>query len=350
MRSKTPAPRGRLWNLAGVLSLAFCIVRPAPAHTSIEGHVRDAAGDPIAGAWVYAYDERHNIIYGLSKEDGRYDLTVRPGGPWTVAALAPGYVTGFGTVANVIADKHNDGPEFKLQTAPPFRIVKTAVPIPLASGIDAPAFADAPEIRIDQPYHVVLGLDRPDAWKGPQIVSGRFKVKWDENALYYAGEAVWASPGLNSHIDAQLWNGNAIEFYIQTAPFDRNRKQYHPDQNWHLIVGAGPTPAWWLSGTINARPKVDLTQHLSAMPRPGGNGLLIRLNVPWAMLLRSTGAGTMPPTPGSLGAIGIAINAADPASPANDTRRLFQLSWPMSHTNDTDPSYLQPAIFAGETQ
>jgi hypothetical protein len=65
------------------------------------------------------------------------------------------------------------------------------------------------------------------------------------------------------------------------------------------------------------------------------------------MLPRGSGGGTMPPAIDSLGAIGIAINAADPASDPANTQRQLQLSWPMSDTNYTDPSYLQPAFFSG---
>jgi hypothetical protein len=320
---------------------------PAVAHTAIQGHVMDASGNPVGGAWVYAYDSKNNIIYGLSDDGGFYDLTVLPGGPWSVTALAPGFRNGTGVVANALADTHNHGPEFKLEAAPPFRIRWAAAPIPLSAGIDAPEFADAAEIRIDQPYHVVVGLERRDAWKGPQMVSGRFKVMWDDRALYYAGDVIWAAPGLNSHTDAEVWNGNGVDFFIQTAPFDRNRTEYHPDQNWHLALGAGVTPSWYLFGAVNARPSLPLEPQFSWMARPGGNGILFRLNVPWSMLPRSGGAGTMPPAVDSLGALGIAINAADPGSDPANTQRQLQLAWPMSDTNYTDPSYLQPAIFAG---
>jgi hypothetical protein len=308
----------------------------------------DAAGDPIAGAWVYAHGFKNNIIYGTTDAAGLYDLTVLPGGPWSVTALVPGYKTTSDQLANAVVDTHNHGPEFKLEAAPPFALVKAGAPIPLSAGIDAPEFADAPEIRIDQPYNVVIGLDKPDAWPGPQAVSGRFRVKWDETALYYAGEVVWAAPGLNSHSDAEVWNGNSVELYIQTAPFDRARTEYQPDQNWHLVLGAGQTPSWWLFGAVNARPKPALEQNLAVTPRADGKGSFFRLNVPWSMLLRSSGVGTMPPSPESPGAIGIAINAADPASDRANTARQFQLSWPMSDTNYTDPSYLQPAIFTAK--
>jgi hypothetical protein len=73
--------------------------------------------------------------------------------------------------------------------------------------------------------------------------------------------------------------------------------------------------------------------------------MFFRLNVPWSMLLRASGQGTMPPADESLGAIGIAINAADPASDRASTLRKLQLSWPMSDTNYVDPSNLQPAVF-----
>lgn len=328
------------------LLVALVSAGPALAHTALQGHVKAAAGNPVAGAWVYAYDSQPRIIYGLTDEAGFYDLTVFPGGPWTVTALAPGFKNGTGVLANAVADTHNHGPEIQIEAAAPFRIAKATAPIPLSAGIDAPEFADAPEIRIDQPYHVVLGLDKPDAWKGPDAVSGRFKTKWDETGLYVAGEVIWAAPGLNSHTGAEIWNGNGVDLFIQTAPHDRARTEYHADQNWHLGLGMGETPAWHLFGAVNAAPTLPLAANFAWQARSGGNGAFFRLNVPWSMLLRAGGAGTMPPAPDSLGALGIAINAADPAGDRANTERRLQLSWPMSDTNYTDPSYLQPAIFA----
>lgn len=171
-------------RFGAVLLAVLVTAAPALAHTALQGHVKDAAGNPIGGAWVYAYDSKNNIIYGLTDAAGLYDLTVLPGGPWSVTALAPGFKDGTGTLANAVADTHNHGPEFGLEKSPPFVIPWAGAPIPLSAGIDAPEFAEAAEIRIDQPYHVVLGLEKRDAWKGPQMVSGRFKVMWDDKALY----------------------------------------------------------------------------------------------------------------------------------------------------------------------
>lgn len=348
MPGNNPLPMPRAWRLAGLLLVVVLSNRPAAAHTSLSGRVTDAAGDPIAGAFVYAYDSRHFIIYDTSEEDGSYDLAVLPG-TWSMAALAPGYATATASGVTVALDTHTKAPGFKLASAPPFPIVKAARPISLAEGIDTPAFGDAPEIRIDQPYNVVLGLDSPNAWKGPQLVSGRFKVKWDATGLYYAGEVIWAAPGLNSHTDGDVRDGNAIELYLQTAPYDPDRTAYEPDQNWHLTLGAGPAPSWWLFGAVQARPTLDLSRQFAATPRPDGNGFFFRLDVPWSMLPRGGGQGAAPPAAESLGAIGIAIDAANSSSNPDHTVRKFQLSWPMSSTNDTNPRYLQPAIFTTRT-
>jgi hypothetical protein len=318
---------------------------PALAHTAFEGHVRNSSGEPIEGAWVYAYDSGSNIIYGLSEEDGSYDLTVLPGPGWTLTALAPGYQPGTAAGYTAREDTHNPGPDIRLESAPPLTVVQAAAPIALTAGIDSPEFAGAPTIRIDQPYNVVLGLDRPNAWRGPQVVSGRFRVKWDETALYYAGEVTWEKPRLNSHTDGRVWSGTALEFFIQLAPLDRGRTEYDPDRNWHLVVSAGSTPAWWLFGNVQARPEAQVGPQLLATDRPSGDGIFFRLNVPWAMLKKSTGEGTAAPAPEAPGALGIAIDAADPDSDPADTARKFQLVWPMSDTLDFDPSYLQPVLF-----
>jgi hypothetical protein len=340
--------RAARWLIAGAALAAIFTARPALAHTALQGYVKDTAGNPMAGVWVYAYDAGNNIAYGLTDDNGFYDLTVLPGAGWSVTALAPGYKVQTTDGFTPIVDTHNHGPDPILESAPPFPLVKAAAPIPLTAGIDSPEFADAPQIEVNKPYHVVIGLDTLNAWKGPQSVSGRFRVKWDEQALYYAGEVTWAKPHLNSQKDGDIWNGNALQFFIQTSPHDRGRTAYNPDENWHLIVGDGPMPSWWLFGAVQARPDAEIGSHFLATDKPSGDGIFFRLNVPWSLLKKSDGQGIAAPGAEALGAIGIGINAADPAGDRDNTSLKLGLSWPMSDTNGEDPSYLQPVVFTAK--
>lgn len=68
--------------------------------------------------------------------------------------------------------------------------------------------------------------------------------------------------------------------------------------------------------------------------------------MPWPLLKTSDGQGAVPPTEGAAGALGIGINAGNPASPAGSTVRLLQMMWFRSNTNYNNPRGLDPVIFA----
>src|SRR5262245_39673950 len=112
---------GEAGRLTRVLLLlpALLAATPAFAHTAFEGRVLDSAGEPIAGAWVYAYNADNYIVYGLTEPDGSYDLTVQPGPGWTVTAMAPGYQSRTASSFSAREDTHNPGPDLKLPIAPP---------------------------------------------------------------------------------------------------------------------------------------------------------------------------------------------------------------------------------------
>jgi Carboxypeptidase regulatory-like domain len=199
---------------AGALLVALLTAGPALAgNGTITGTVKDAGGAALAGAFVTAYDANNNIYPVTAGDDGTYSIEA-PAGTYTITALAIGHDLASLTGVTLAADKTLDKQDLQLKAATPFAIRKAAAPIPLTAGIDSPSFADAPEIRIDQPYQVVIGLTNPNDWTGPKALSGRFRVKYDPTALYIAGDVTWAHPHVNSHLDGNVWQGDAIEFYI----------------------------------------------------------------------------------------------------------------------------------------
>jgi Carboxypeptidase regulatory-like domain/Carbohydrate family 9 binding domain-like len=334
---------------AGALLFALLAAGPALAgNGTITGTVKDAGGAALAGAFVTAYDANNNIYPVTAGDDGTYSIEA-PAGTYTITALAIGHDLATLTGVTLAADKTLDKQDLQLKAATPFAIRKAAAPIPLTAGIDSPSFADAPDIRIDQPYQVVVGLSNPNDWPGPKALSGRFRVKYDATALYIAGDVTWAHPHVNSHTDGNVWQGDAIEFYIQNDPFDPNRTAYDNDHNWQLILGDGPTPAWWLFGGVQAKPKATLAENFQETDKANNTGILFRLNVPWAILLKEDGNPISAPADEALGAFGIAINSVDINSDVADSVRQFQMMWPMSNSNWTNPSGLQPIVFTAKT-
>jgi hypothetical protein len=343
MNRRPSAPR---WRLA-VAILAAVTAAPALAHTEFSGTVKDPSGQPVAGAYVTAYNADNYVFPVRTEDDGTYELDVLPG-TYSITAIAPGYLET--TLANlaIVDDQEIDHQEIQLKVAPPLAILKATAAIPLTDGIDSAAFADATEIRLDQGYQVVVGLVDPHDWGGPKVVSGRFKVKWDDANLYLAGDVTFPKLHVNSHTDGNVWQGNAVELYVQNDAYDPNRKAYDPDHNWQLVVGDGPTPAWWLFGSVQAAPKADLAANLAITDKPAKDGILLRLNVPWSILLKGSGEASPAPANEALGALGIAINSADLTSDPSSTTRKFQLMFPMGSTNYTDPSGLRQVVFTAK--
>jgi hypothetical protein len=341
-------PSGRAWSIAVALLATALTAGRAFGHTTLVGKVVGPTGDPIAGAYVTAYDTDNFIFSARTEEDGTYELDLVVS-TFSVTAIAPGFKETTVSHIQSVDDLHTEVPDLKLEVAPPLAIVKAAAPIPLTDGIDAPAFADAAEIRLDQGYQVALSLEDPHDWGGPKMLSGRFKVKWDDANLYVAGDVTFPKLHVNSHTDGNVRQGNAVELYLQTDAYDPNRTAYDPDYNWHLVIGDGPTPAWWLFGSVKAAPKANLADNLAITDKPTKDGVFLRLNVPWSILLKGNGEASLAPANESLGALGIAVNSADLSSDPSSTTRKLQLVFPMSSTNDTDPSGLRQVVFTAKT-
>jgi Carboxypeptidase regulatory-like domain/Carbohydrate family 9 binding domain-like len=335
------------WPLAMALLATALTAGRAFGHTTLVGKVVGPTGAPVAGAYIAAYDADNYIFADRTADDGTYELDVVVS-TFSITAIAPGFKETTLTNVQSVDDQHTEVPDLKLEVAPPLAIVKATAPIPLTDGIDSPAFASAAEIRLDQGYQVVLGLVDPHDWGGPKMVSGRFKVKWDDANLYVAGDVTFPKLHVNSHTDGNVWQGNAVELYLQNDPYDPNRTAYNPDHNWQLVVGDGPTPAWWLFGAVQAAPKASLADNLAITDKPTKDGVFLRLNVPWSILRKANGDGSAAPANESLGALGIAINSADLSSDPSSTTRKFQLMFPMSSTNDTNPSGLRQVVFTAK--
>jgi hypothetical protein len=338
-------------QIAGALLLAALTVAPAlAANGTITGTVKDASGTALKGAFVVAYDANNNTYRATAGDDGTYSIGVPPG---TYSVTATGRASVEATLQNIaVADGQTvNQQDVQLKAATPFPIVKAAAAIPLTSGIDATEFANAQEIQINQPWQVVVAeaAAAPNSWRGPQTASGRLRLAYDATNLYVAGDLTFAANRLNSNPGDDPWKGNALEIYLQNDPYDPNRTTYDSDHDWQLVIGLGPTPAMKLYGTIQADAKVDLATVLSVTDKPDNKGVLVRANLPWSMFLKGDQTGITSPADEALGAIGFAIDAADPKSDPTNTTRLLQLAGlTAGATGYTDPSTLRPAVFTAK--
>jgi len=114
----------------------------------------------------------------MTEDDGTYSIDA-PAGTYSITAIAIGHDVASLTGVQLADGQTLDKQDLQLKAATPFAIRKAAAAIPLNAGIDSPSFADAPEIKIDQPYQVTVGINTPADWAGPKVLSGRFRVKYD---------------------------------------------------------------------------------------------------------------------------------------------------------------------------
>jgi hypothetical protein len=323
--------------MIGSLFLIGALTAQALAAATIQGKVTvpSTEYDPSQG-FVVATNEKLEVYRVPVDADGSYLIENVNPGTYTISALRGG-LTVPDVKGVVVKDGDTIEQNFAMTVAQPFCVMKSATPIPLDKDIDSDAFADAEEIRVDEAKHVGVGpVDEWGPLGGPNFVSGRFKVKYSDQAIHLAGEVKFKHPLVNVNVGVNNWVGNAIEFDLQDDPFDPTRDNIRDtkEHNWHLIIGLGAKSDWWEHNVIAGVPRIDGTetqvdQFIKRTPTAPGEKF--RLDMPWKIFVKNdaTGQAISPPKDDALGAINILVDAADPAvtEPEDFAARKFQLQW-----------------------
>jgi hypothetical protein len=302
--------------------------------------------DPSAG-FVVATNEANTNLYRVAIDaDGSYMIENVNPGKYTISVIRGGLSAP--DVKGVdVKDGQTVEQNFAMVAATPFCVLKSATPIPLDQDIDSAAFADAQEIRIGEGK--TLGVGPVEDWfkdGGPGLVSGRFKVKYSDQAIHLAADVTFAKPLVNPHADDALWTGNALEFDIQNDPYDVTREGKEAEHNWQVVVGLGAAADWWEHNSIQGRPKDPVSKYLMRVPRD--NGEKFRLDVPWALLtMGADGDAIKAPADDSLGALDIVLDVADPAAP--DARK-YQIQWSGMGNSHWNASSMVPVKFCTKPQ
>jgi hypothetical protein len=283
-----------------------------------------------------------------SDTDGTYSIGPLDNGIYKVVAVAAGFTAP--AVTNLVVSDASPTPtaNFALVAPTPFPIVKSATPIPLSDGIDSASFQDAPEIDLNSGEDVAVG-NRTN-WGllgGPTEVSGRFKVKYSSLGIHIAADVTYLTPLINNMTGGNIWNGNAFEVDIQNDKYDPTRMAYNPDHNWQFGLGLGANTDWWLWGAIQAHPSINgkdeaVTSHVMIQEKTPDTGETFRVDIPWAILLDSTGRAISPPADNDLGALDLALDAAGGSGSRTDG---FQLTWSGLANSWTNPTNLVPVQF-----
>lgn len=119
-------------------------------------------------------------------------------------------------------------------------------------------------------------------WKGPQDLSGRVYLKWDENNLYFAADINDDKPFNNSKKNGDIWNGDAVEIVLGAREgLDKNRANMET-QDFQIGVSAGnnknvPASIWiWKNNSPAEGAKIFV--------KPRAKGYIIEASIPWSNL------------------------------------------------------------------
>jgi len=331
----------------GSVFLLLSLAGQAWAATAITGKVTAPTGTTLTdvGAAVVATSDTFKVYKATVNDDGTYSIDAPENGTYTLMVIGRGLSAD--PVKNVVISDtaQTATQDFTLKERAPVCIVKSANPIPLTDGIDSASFQDAPEIDLNSGANVAVG--DITTWGGPTTASGRFKMKYSSLGIHLAGDVTFKTPRVNNQTDGNIWNGNALEIDFQNNKYDPTRTAYDNDHNWQLAVSLGDKPDWWLFGGPQARPAESLDSHFAIQDKTTKDGETFRLDIPWSILVDSSGKAIAAPADNDLGAIDIALDAADPTADRATADRStgYQLTWSNFSDTYTNPSSLVPIQF-----
>ncbi len=133
---------------------------------------------------------------------------------------------------------------------------------------------------------VIYGADQ---WSGPQDVSARFAVAWDNQHLYLAAritDDVYAHPP--SATGYNLFRGDALEIVLDRDLYGDFSTASLNDDDYHLGLSPGVnTPGnnpeaylWFPQGLRGPRPQVTIAARATGQ----GGGYVMEIAIPWDVL------------------------------------------------------------------
>lgn len=342
-------PRVAAWSLGSVF-MVVALAGQAMAGATIKGKVTFPDDKFVEGTMAIASSAKFETYRTEVADDGTYEIDDAAAGTYTVSIIAGGLTVPDATNV-VVNDGDTAAKDFTMTVAKPFCVVKAPNPIPLDSDIDSADFADAPEILVNGGKNV--GVGDPLTWGslgGPNVVSGRFKLKYSSVGLHLAADVTFMPPLVNNQKDDNLWNGNALEFDFQDDPYDVDRTDKSADHDWQVVVGLGPTADWWLHGSVNARPDVPVSSYIKRVAKEEKNGVggeKFRLDLPWSIFKQgdNTGKPISMPADNALGAIDVVLDSVDPTADRSEAVRAFQVQWSGFGNSHWNASSLVPVQF-----
>ncbi len=214
--------------------------------------------------------------------------------------------------------------------APTLSISDTVTP-PQIDG-DLSDWTIQPVITLDKKENVVLGQGD---WTGPESASARIYLTYDQTNLYIGADITSKTPQFNSMNASDIYNGDALEFYVGTDSSNPQRKAYSPTDVQFVISpvkngdGAEIYSMTDQADIPNAKIATKMTK----------TGYTIEASIPLSFFYKiNVGPGK---------AIGFDV-ALDDVGATGKTRTL-QLSWSQSDKSWQDPSGWGTVQFTGQT-
>jgi len=341
------------WLIACAL-LTFAACGQALAQTTITGSVTAPTGSTLEGTRVVAFDPATGKTFqGTIDASGKFTITVEPG-TFNVSVVGRGFAPQ--TFQNV-AVKEGEAitQNVTLAASQPICIPKAAAPPALTDDFNSAAFAKAAEFSVSGGAAIVEGFENVANFRGDQTVGGKVRMLWSDQGLHIAADIMFAKPNTNFGTDQELFKGNSLELILQNDPLNLTRTDPDPMHNFRVVVALTEQPRLRLGQNLEQQAMVNgqaanISQLVSVQNRSDSKGNLVRVDIPWAVLM--TGGNSpqaiTPPQVDTEWAMDIRINTTTPEATQGSAARQFQLA--ASGFGGTDPRGLIRVKFCPAAQ
>jgi hypothetical protein len=342
-------PNGLRWPVGSAL-LILALAGQAVAASSITGTVKFPGDEFREGSKVAATSDKFDAYRADVADDGTFAIDDVAAGTYTIAVISPGFTAP--DVTNVVVkDGEAVKQDFTLKEMEPVCIVKSPTRIPLTDDINSASFADAPDIVLNSAKN--LGVGETAEWSrlgGPNVVSGRFKLKYSDYGFHLAGDLTFKTPLVNNQDAQNAWNGNALEFAYHNLPYDPTLSGADTQNHWKLQVGLGEQENWWEDSASKMDPTEKIAQNMVRKQKElkdGVGGETFRLDIPWSIFHKgdASGEALTVPEDNALAALDIILGAADPEAERSEATRKFQLQWTGFGDSHWNSNHLMPVKF-----
>jgi hypothetical protein len=118
-------------------------------------------------------------------------------------------------------------------------------------------------------------------WTGPEDLSGKAYLMWDDTNLYLAAEITDRIPLVNNMKKQNIWNGDAIEMVISMDPKADSKRTYFGRKDYQVGFGTGDgkgnTPTIWNW----QRRRVPKDSEIAVIKTNNPAGYVLEAAIPW---------------------------------------------------------------------